>query len=89
MNERKIKIIVATAVTVFLALVFTLVVQISIKVNQSAQIKRLEKAQTELKQQLEGKTKEQQYMLTQQYLDEYALLELETAMGKKGTQIFK
>jgi len=89
-NERKIKrrvqLVVAASMAVFFCLLLTLAVQLSIRANQKAMIRSLNKAQAALYLQLQDEKDRIDFFKSSRFIDEHAMRE---GFGRYGSNIFK
>jgi len=89
-SERKIKqrvqLIVAASMFVFFSLCIILGVQLSIMANQNRLERDLVSVHNSLNAQIEGERNQERWMLSERFIEEFALREL--GYGRDGAQIF-
>jgi len=90
-NERRIKrriqLIVTGAMFVMFALSVTLVIQLGVMANQRRMERSLNNANAQLQAQLVTEHGLREFMLSDRFIDEFALREL--GHGRDGAQIFQ
>ena len=90
-HERKIKkrvqLIVSLSMVFFFSLCIISGVLLAVKANQDKHLKSLRATNTELKQQFDDEGDVKDYLISQRFIDEYALRKL--GYGRDGTKIFK
>jgi short subunit fatty acids transporter len=85
--SKKYVIAIFAAVVVLFSLVMTLVIQGAVLAHQRQTIKNLDAHHKDLQTEWTNSTDTEKYMLTEDFIDEYALTKLNK--GRAGSKVFK